>query len=404
MRKPIPWRLTVGLVALAAFALRLAIIAHSHGGSDLRIYLYFSRLALHGADPYKAPAGGAIAPHFADSPPLEFLAFAGLLALHDSASTLRVLFALADTLVILLVGFAYPRPQRWRAGFILFYAFNPFVLVAWTGFAEDKTVIFLGVVLLLIALERARDTLAWAAAAALTAFKFAGAFMVPALALHELRARGGRALVAFAASVAAVAISFLPWFPHSLDAFAHRQARLGIDPPIHASPMLLLSRLGLYAPIEAKLLPACALVAVLAALAARRIDGVQAMALSLLACYAFLPDQDYNRILLITLPLLLIMRPAAVRWAAIWVVSCFAALGAVIASRGVPHALSAIAGPLRDVFGEDSTVAHVLWMNLLLVLVLVFFALDGRRGTRSKTATAGEQAGRRLFVETARSG
>ena len=376
MRRPIPWRLSVCLIALAAFLVRIAIIDHSHGGSDLQIYLYFSRLALHGMDPYLAPATGVIAPRFADSPPAEFAAFAGLLALHDSATTLRVLFALADTLVVLIVGLAYRRPQRWRAGFIFFYAFNPFVLISWTAFAEDKTIIFLGVVLLLLALERGREGLAWAATAALTIFKFAGAFMAPALALHGLLTKGRRALLPIAAFLAAVAISNVPWFPHSLDAFEHRQARLAINPPIHASPTILLSRLGLYAPLEAKLLLAAALLAVLWGLAVGWLDVSEAMVLSLFAGYAFLPDEDYNRILLITLPLLLVMRPQAVRWTAIWVVSCFAALGAEIASRGVPHVLSSVAGPLRDIFGLESTVAHVLWLNLLPALVLGLFVAD----------------------------
>jgi hypothetical protein len=150
------WRAAVIAIAVAAFLVRILIIAHSRGGDDLRMYTYFSRLALHGANPFAPPAHGLFPPVDGNNPPLEVAAFAGVLAIHDAPTTLRVVFALADAAIVAIVGLCYPRPRQWRSGFILFYAFSPFVLFAWTAFAEDKTVLFLGIVIWLLALERAR--------------------------------------------------------------------------------------------------------------------------------------------------------------------------------------------------------------------------------------------------------
>ena len=89
---------------------------------------------------------------------------AGLLALHDSPDTLRVVFALADAGTLVLLGLWFPRGHAWRFGFLVFYAFNPFVLLSFTAFAEDKTLLFLGIVVWIGALERDRQGLAWGAA------------------------------------------------------------------------------------------------------------------------------------------------------------------------------------------------------------------------------------------------
>jgi hypothetical protein len=383
LRRPAGWRAGVIAVALGAFLVRLLIIAHSHGGADLRIYTYFSRLALHGLNPFALQPNEPIPLVDANSPPLEVAAFAALLAIHDSPTTLRVAFALADVAVVLLIGLRFPRPRRWRAAFIVFYAFNPFVLFSWTVFAEDKTLLFLGIAAWVLALERGREWTAWAAATALTVFKFLGAFAVPALALHSFRTRRWRALAPIGASLGIFLLSNLPWFPKSLDAFTRRDARLALNPPIHESPTLLLSRLGIYAPIEAKLLTAVAIVTVLGFFAARRIDICEAVVWSLFAGYVFLPDDPFNRLLLITLPFMLILDFSIARWIAIWVVSSVAALAGVVATRGVPHELSAIAGALRTLFAHEETVRLTLWMNLLPALVLAFYFAD-RRSPRTR--------------------
>jgi hypothetical protein len=395
------WRWAVLAIAVGALGVRLLIVAHSNGGDDLRMYAFFSRLALHGVNPFSSPALGLFPASDGNNPPLEVAGFAALLGLHDSPTTLRVLFALADSSVVLLVGLAFPRPRAWRAAFILFYAFNPFVLFSWSVFAEDKSLLFLGVAAWLLALERGRDGLAWVAAAALSAFKFLGAFAAPVLAVHSWRQHRWRVGISVTAFIGVFALSNLPWFPESLRAFSRREGRLGINPPIHASPTIALARLGLYAPIEAKALTAAGIAAVLGLFVGRRIDVREAVVWSLFAGYLFLPDDAFNRLLLITLPFLLIMHPSVRQWIVIWVVSGIAALAGVVATRGVPHELKFIAGPLRDVFGRESTLRHMLWMNLLTVVVLVFYA-TGRRAvaqwsrgrlTRSSAPYSGASAG-----------
>lgn len=380
LRGPACWRLAVIAITLLAVAVRLLIIAHSQGGSNLAIYTYFSRLALHGANPFNPPASGLINPIHANSPPPEVAAFTALLAVHDSPTTLRVLFVLGDVAVLLLIGLFFRRARRWRLAFMLFYAFNPFVLLAWTVYAQDKTLLFLGIAGLLLSLERGREWGAWLAVTALAAFKFLGAFALPALAVHWYRKRRWWVLAPVAAFVVVLALSNLPWFPKSLDAFSRRNDLLAIDPPIHVSPTLLLARIGIYAPIEAKLLPAAATIVTLVLLVMRRIDIREAMVWSLFAGYVFLPDTDFDRLLLITLPFLLMLEMSLGRWVLVWIVSSVAALAGAVARHGAPRELSAWTGTLRTLFAHDGTVRNLLWMNLLPVLVLAYYLVDRRAG------------------------
>lgn len=370
------WRAVVIAITALAVLVRALIIAHTHGGSNLAIYTYFSRLPLHGIDPFAPPAHGAISPVHSNSPPLEAALFTALLAIHDAPVMLRGLFVLGDVAVLLLVGLRYPRTREWRLAFMLFYAFNPFVLLAWTVYAQDKTLLFFGIAALLLALERRREWTGWLAATALAAFKFLGAFALPVLALHWFRRRRWWMLAPVAAFVLVVALSNLPWFPQSLHAFTRRDDLLAFNPPIHSTPTIVLARLGIYAPFEAKLLPVLATLVILACYAARRIDIREAMAWSLLAGYVFLPDTDFDRMLLITLPFLLLLRLSLVRWVLVWVVSCVAALGGYVSTHGVPHFLSGIGGTLRGVFGVGGSLRYVLWMDLLTVVVLGLYLVD----------------------------
>ncbi len=395
VRRPAGWRFAVVGITLLAVAVRLLIIAHSHGGDDLRMYTYFSRLPLHGVNPFAPPPTGMFPAVDSNNPPLEVALFTGLLAIHNSPSTLRLLFVASDALLLLLIGLCFPRTRRWRLAFMLFYGFNPFVLFSYTAFAEDKTLLFLGIACWLLALERDREWAGWAAATALTVFKFLGAFAAPVLAVHSWRSRHARALLPIGAFIVAFLLSNLPWFPQSLDAFSRRDARLAINPPIHASPTLVLARIGVYAPVEAKLLTAVGIAAVFVLFAARRIEVREAVVWSLVAGYVFLPDDAFNRLLLITLPFLLLLDLSLWRWLTVWVVSCVAALGAVVATRGVPHELSAVAGPLRTVFAHESTLRHVLWMNLLLALVIAYYLIDRRAGRAPVGGAGGSLSGAR---------
>jgi hypothetical protein len=374
------WHLTVLAITVLAAVVRVLIIAHSHGGSNLAIYTYFSRLALHGANPFNPPAVGAIKPIYSNSPPLEVALFTALLAVHDSPTTLRVFFMLGDLAVLLLVGLGFPRPQRWRLAFMLFYAFNPFVLLSWTAYAQDKTWLFFGIAALLLALEKGREWGAWLAVTALAVFKFLGTFAVPALALHWFRRRRWWTLAPVGAFVVVLVLSNLPWFPASLHAFSRRDDLLAINPPIHVAPTLVLARMGIYAPLEAKLLPVLATLLVLGLYVMRRIDIREAMVWSLFAGYVFLPDDDFDRLLLITLPFLLLLDLSVWRWVAIWIVSSVAALAADVATRGVPHLLSGVAATLHTLFAHEGTLRNALWLNLVPLLVVAFYAVDRRAG------------------------
>ncbi len=381
IERTLGWRGTVIALTLAAVVVRLLIIAHSRGGEDLRMYVYFSRLPLRGINPFSPPLGGMFPAVDSNNPPVEVAVFTGLLWIHNSATMVRLLFVLADAAVLLVIGLAFDRPRRWRLGLMLFYGFNPFVLVAFTAFAEDKTLLFLGIACWVLALERDSEIGSWLAAAVLTAFKFLGAFAAPALALRSWRRDGSRAVIAIAAYAAVFLLSNLPWFPASLHAFSRRNVRLGIDPPIHASPWLLISRAGLYAPIEAKLALAASIATVLVLYALRRIEIREAVVFSLFAGYVFLPDDAFNRLILITLPFLLLLDLSWWRWAVIWIVTCFSALAAIVAVRGVPHELRFVAGALHGVFSShEATVRHVLWMNVFPALVLGLYFYDRSRG------------------------
>ena len=384
------WRWSVIGLAVVALLVRALLIAHSHGGSDLRNYTYFARLALAGHDPYLPPAHGAFGATFADSPPLEYGVFSLLLRLHDSPTTLRILFAVADAGVILLVGLRWPAPRSWRAAFVVFYALNPLVLISWTVYAEDKTLLFLALAVLLLSVAQRRELTSWLAATALTAFKVLGAFLVPALLVDTVRQDRTRGLRFLAGFVILVAASSLAWFPDGLRAFTHRNGRLGAYLPIHSSPMLLVSRIGLYAGFEPTLLAAIAITAVVVLLILRRLELAEALALSLLGGYIFLPDDSFGRLLLVALPFMLLVSPTWRQWAAVWVLTTIAAIAAAIETQGVPHALAPISGTLRTAFSHESTVRSVLWLNAPVVAILWTYLVQRRHGSTPSAHSSNE--------------
>ena len=374
------WRITVAAIALLAFAVRVILVAHTHGGSDLRNYTYFARIAFRGHDPFTPPVHGEFPPSFANSPPVEFGIFDLLLHVSNSPTTLRWAFALADVATLLLIGFGSNRPRTWRLAFMLFFAFDPFVLISWTVFAEDKTIIFFWIALLIIALDGERLYLTWFSTTVLTVFKFLGVFAAPVLAIDSWRRRGSASLAPIAGFVVISALSNALWFPHSLKAFSRRNVRVGIDPPIHASPTMVLSKLHIYATWEVKPLMIVLLLVIFVAFLYRRLSIQEATVWSLFAGYVFLPDDSFDRLLLISLPFLLLVSLSWRQWLALWGWSCVTALGAEIAVHGVPHALHFAGGPLQTAFGHDGTIVHALWMNSFVVLVLVLYWIARRRG------------------------
>jgi hypothetical protein len=56
----------------------------------------------------------------------------------------------------------------------------------------------------------------------------------------------------------------------------------------------------------------------------------EAVIWSLFVGYVYLPDDDFDRLLLITLPFLLILELSLRRWVVVWVVSLFATVGGIV--------------------------------------------------------------------------
>ncbi len=119
-----------------------------------------------------------------------------------------------------------------------------------------------------------------------------------------------------------------------------------------------------------------------ALLLARRINVREAIVWSLFVSYVFLPDDDVDRMVLITMPFLLIMSISVFEWTAIWIVSLWATVASVMATKGVPRALDALRGPLQGVFSHEGTVRSVIWTCLPTVVVLAVYFRGRQRRSR----------------------
>jgi hypothetical protein len=379
------WRRLVIAVAALALVVRIGLIAGTGGGFNLRIFYWFGDLVARGINPYHAPPGtGAHDPQYGDNPPMELIVFAGLLKIHNSPDTLRVFFALMDAVVILLVGFLYPLGRVWRANFIVLYGFNPLLLEEWTGFADDKAILFALIVVVLLGLEQGRLALSWGATAVLIAFKWLGVAFVLPLALHSARRVSRRALALGAgAFVAFIAAWQIPYFPDNLEAFSRRSDRISIDPPIHASPTQILSHLGIYSSAIPRVFIVVSLLAVYALFVYRRLDVREAVVLSVFCSYVALPDEGANRMLLITLPFLFIVAMTPRRWLALWAVSFLAAAAVLVEFRNVPIDL------VEKIFGSYGSLKHVLFANTVMALVVFYYVRDKlSRSQRSSAASS----------------
>lgn len=375
------WLGAVFTIAALALLVRLAAVVGtgSHADLNLKIYYYFSDLFRHGVNPYHAPVGGRINPIYGDNPPGLFALFAGFLALHDSAVTLRVLFAVADVAVIATIGLLFPRPKSFRFGFMLFYAFSPLVLLNWTVTAQDKTLTFLLIVLVLAAVELNRPRLCWIAATALAAIKWmTGFFLLPLVTWTFRTMSRGKALVLLSGSALVFAIASLPYFPDNLVAYQRRSNRMGYDPPIHQSITRLLDAVHLYTPLIPRVLGPLLVLMVWVLYERGKLRIAETIALSLFFAYVFLPDQGSDRILLIVLPLILVTRTTTARWAWIWAISIFASIGGyanLAGSTDYTGRFPSLPGPVVDVVGA-SGLHDVVTQNLILICILVFFLRD----------------------------
>src|SRR4051794_6439557 len=366
----VDWRRAILILAAVAFVVRIAIAAVTGGNEDLRQYYEFAHLAGGGHNPYHPPPGFPLPDRFGDNLPGELILFAGVLKLHDAAFSLRVLFAAADAGVILLVGLCFQRPRVWRAAFVVFYAFNPLVLGSWTATAEDKTVLFLLLAALVLALERDRAVLSWLGTTALAAIKGFTVFFAPMLALHSARTRGWRAACLYVAgSAALLAVAHLPWFPDDFEAYSRRAHRAAGPVPYHAALTQVLDKLGIYDVAIPRFGVPLLLVGIFLLFWREAIGIVEALVLSSAATLVLQPEHSYPRALFAALPFLFVLRLTARRWAVIWVVSSVAAAVIYLQQE-------------RGLLGGYGSLAHALTANALFLVVLAYYAIDKARGRR----------------------
>ncbi len=157
-------------------------------------------------------------------------------------------------------------------------------------------------------IDNGRLKAAWVVAIVLFVLKFESAFFLIPLAIYTYRLCGPRfTYIALAAFGAAAIVAELPFFPQSLRAFSRRSVRID-GTPGHSSPTIILDRLGIYDHRIVRPLIVFSLLLIAAALARRRIDLPSAIVLSMFCSFFFLPDESYDRIALILVPLFFIMR------------------------------------------------------------------------------------------------
>ena len=369
------WRLVVVGIAFVALLVRFAILLHyrHYVSADLRIYYYFSHLILEGANPYDAPAGGSVDSSYGDFPAPEMGTYAALLNIHDSPLTLKVFFAFADFLTIILLGFLLPRSKPWRLSAMLFYGFSPLVLVSWIVVTEDKTVLFTFITWIYIAIERRATIAAWLGTGTLAVYKWISGFFLVPFALWSSRSMSRKGLLA-ALGIFAITfvVSHIPYFPESLRMYERRQEASHIYPPVHASLTKVLYDLGLYETFFVQGFIYTALAAVYLLFALRKIDIKEAIALSLFAAYVALPNESFDRILLITLPFLFVVSLSLARWAAVWAVTIVTGAGVylnVMAPTPVPQSFV-------DAAGSYGSYRHLILANALMLLILAFYLWD----------------------------
>jgi hypothetical protein len=371
-------RFVLFVLAGAVIVRVLSIAAYRYGGDDLTVYTYFSRLLLHGQNPFDAPPGvGPRNPVYADNPTGSLGLYAGILALWDSRTALRILFLVADLASVLTVAYLFRRPRWWRVQLMLLIAFNPFLLIRWTFSAEDKTLLFLWLALLIAFLEQDRHIASWTAATVLGILKWLSVYLVLPLAAFTASRRGySRALLAVGLSFLTVAVITIPFFPDSLKPWSRREARLNVVPE-HESPTRLLDAVGLWDPLVVKIFIPAAVLAVFALYLAGRIDIREAVILSFGAAIVLLPDIGRGE--WVALPLILIMRLTPLRLLAIWGSSIISSIDTVAESRKGRNL------PFHPFFERllgsgEGTLLHVFLLNLFFFVVLLLYAVDRMRG------------------------
>jgi hypothetical protein len=377
-----------GLVVAAGVLLRFALIALFPGWSfDLRLYRYFGGLVLKGINPYCAPPGGEFSPGYADFPPANLLLFAAVLWVWNSPVALRIFFALVDGVILWLLSrytFVSDRPSPALA---VFYAFNPFILLGLVVPGEDKMIIFLLLLLVWLSVRNGRAIGGTLAMAALACYKWMAFSFAPPLLAHFADRPGTRRLRRFGLLAALFAsiflLSSLPYFPANLAAYESRLIRSETNPPIHASPTMLLSALGLYHPMMVTVFVTVSLVTIWFLFLRRKLGIREAIVLGIFFPYMASPEVGVNRILAATLPFLLLVPLSPQRWLAVWTATSVSSAALYINIRGLPGSVAAIGWLTelsRTVFGQEGSPQHVVFMNLLPILMLFYYLKDKKSG------------------------
>jgi hypothetical protein len=378
------WRRAVVALAASGLLARLLIIAVRHsGGANLRIYWWFAHLAAGGHNPYHAPAAAPVNPTYGDNPPLEILLFAGLLKIHDSQTTLRIFIAILEALFVIGMGWWYPRDRRWRAGFCLFMALNPFVLLVWTAYTSDKVLVVAPIAGVLAALAADRVARAWAWTTLLAALKWVGTFFaLPLLAASLRRVRAQTMAVILAGCAVLFAVLSSPWFPSNLKAWHRRDVRIDLH-PTHAALTQLLAKAHIYTSSLVRPFIIVSIVLIAALFLRRLLTAGEAIVLSVFAAYLPLPDEGVDRILMVTIPLLFVLQLSARRWVALWVVSAIESVAFLIQEVGPS------AG--QKIIGHYASIGHVLLMNPIMLLPFAWLVIDRCRARPEPEAAAAER-------------
>ncbi len=212
----------------------------------------------------------------------------------------------------------------------------------------------------------------------LTLYRWLGAFFVLPLAFYF--ARTWRSLLLMLGSYGLVfALSHIAYWPANLFIYASRAQRTLINPPIHSSPTMLLAAVGLYTPRLVTIMILATLAVLYLLFAVRKVSLVEVIVLSSFFTTMVSPELPTSRIVMVSIPLFLLICVSRKRLAALWVVTTVAApfLYPDLQAR----LLAPFGLPLLLPYG---TMAHMLLMNLLPALLLVFYLIDKRRSVVSR--------------------
>jgi hypothetical protein len=372
-----------GLLTLICGALLLRvglIFLFKGGGFDLKIYHYFGTLVAGGGNPYLAPAGGPIDPRYADMSPLNLGVFAGVLSMWNSRQALRFFLAIVDAVLLYGIGRQTWISSQARNRLLVFYGFNPLLLLAWVVATEDKNVVFALVLGLLGAVLRRRTIRASAICGMLAAYKFIGFVFIPPVLTFVRRTRA-KTLVPVIVLLGILVVAHVAYFPECLQVYGHRLGRSQAPLPMHASPLAVLAWIGVYSPRIVPILLGTMLALLYGAQLRKKLTTGETIVLSGFAIGVISPDAGIDRLLLVALPLLLFVGLEPSRTRFIWVLSSVCSI-ALFWELGPPRWLPGVrtVAPVADLaFGQYGSPQHVVFMNLLPWALLVFFFCDRRR-------------------------